>query len=111
MKHNSAAAVIVVVAIFVLVALPVLYVASVGPALVLAQRGVIQSDENSFAAKFYSPLSFAHSNCEPARQGLDWYVSLWDSPAQPPTGPAPTYSAPTPSPTPSPPNLAPASGS
>ncbi len=105
MKHNSAAAVVVVIAILVLVALPVLYVASVGPAVLLAQRGVIQGDENSFAARFYSPLSFAHSNCEPARQALDWYVSLWDSPAQPPTGPA--YSAPTPSP----PNLAPASGS
>jgi hypothetical protein len=111
MKHNSAAAVVVVIAILVLVALPVLYVASVGPAVLLASRGMIQGDENSFAARFYSPLSFVHSNCEPARQALDWYVSLWDSPAGAPRVPTPTYSAPTPSPTPLPPNLAPAGGS
>jgi len=109
MKHNSAAAVVVVIAILVLVALPVLYVASVGPAVLLASRGMIQGDENSFAARFYSPLSFAHERCPPVGQALDWYIALWDSPVPAPPGPVPAYSAPTPSPPP--PNLAPASGS
>ena len=76
---NSSGGFAVAIATVVLtLAAPLLYVASVGPAIALAERGVISDDENSPASKFYFPLRFAHENCEPIGQVLDCYTSFWE---------------------------------
>lgn len=85
-KHSSGGVAIAVALVLLLLGAPLLYVASVGPAVALVNRGVISGDENSPAVKFYAPLEYLHSSCEPIQGGLDWYVSLWDSlaPVAPP---------------------------
>lgn len=67
------------VAIVTLVILPLLYVASIGPAVWLADRGLISTDEDSGAALFYRPLEIVVEHCEPVEEGLELYVSLWES--------------------------------
>lgn len=78
----SSAGVAVAAAVLVLTVLgaPLLYVASIGPAIALAEKGIISDEENSPAGKFSIPLTFAHENCKPFGDALDWYVELWESP-------------------------------
>lgn len=69
----------VLVAIATLMLLPVLYLASLGPAIWLAERGFISTDQNSAAAIAYHPLEIACENCELLAQGIEFYASLWES--------------------------------
>jgi hypothetical protein len=66
--------------VFLLLAAPLLYVASVGPAILLAENGIISDEENSPATMFYLPIAIASENCEPFSKALNWYVEFWESP-------------------------------
>ena len=58
---------------FLLVALPVLYVLSVGPVALFAKR--LDLSPRPFRA-FYTPLVWLHDHT-PLEKPLDWYVKLW----------------------------------
>jgi hypothetical protein len=77
---SSGAAAALAVAIVVLVLLPLLYVASIGPVVWLADRDLIQVDDDSAVALIYRPLEVACEFCSPLEDGLELYISLWESP-------------------------------
>ena len=57
-----------------ILAIPLIYVLSSGPADVLRQRGFI-SVPNFIA--FYSPLGWLSRHCPPFASFLEWYVGLF----------------------------------
>ena len=73
--HGSAAAVVVVM-LMITVMLPVLYVLSLGPVIMMVERGGMAPD---FWARFYWPLEWLHEHVEFVRPLLDWYIKLWRS--------------------------------
>src|SRR5262245_40461888 len=96
MRVSGSAAAVVCVVILVLV--PLLYVASVGPAVWSASRGYI----GEWALVVYFPLELLADACEPIGTALERYVELWDTPvvmsSPPPAMPIPTMAAPLPAP-------------
>ena len=74
-KRGGAAAVLVVV--IALTLLPMLYVASSGPAIVCRDRGVISQET---LVTIYWPVSWAIQNVPVAGRALDWYCNLWHTP-------------------------------
>jgi hypothetical protein len=68
----------------VLALLPLLYVASIGPANLLVDR--LDLDLDSFQAA-YAPVDWLAAHT-PLRRPLEWYVDLW-APAESPPAPAP----------------------
>ncbi|HEX5106141.1 MAG TPA: hypothetical protein VFV87_20115 [Pirellulaceae bacterium] len=85
MRKSSGLTVVVVAAILLLMLAPLLYVAAIGPVVWLADRGMIDVDEHSIAAKVYAPLEWSANECEPVAGALEWYVQLWSAPpASPP---------------------------
>lgn len=71
--HGSSAMVVAVI-LLVAVLLPVLYVLSVGPVIMMIERGGTDAE---FWAWFYTPLEWLHEHVEFTRSFLDWYVELW----------------------------------
>ena len=55
----------------------VLYVLSVGPAVMMEEKGMISKD-NGFLLKLYSPLGWAYENT-PLHKPLGMYLHLWSS--------------------------------
>lgn len=68
-RKNSAAA----VALIGILMLPLLYVLSLGPAVMIIDHTGCGED---FAEVVYYPLIWLHENT-PLRASLDWYVGLW----------------------------------
>jgi hypothetical protein len=59
----------------VVVALPLLYVISIGPAIWFSDRGIIQK---SVVASIYAPVYWVYERGPVSIQsGMDWYVELW----------------------------------
>jgi hypothetical protein len=59
-----------------LVGLPLLYVASVGPANWLLSRGHIHGSAEDFLQAFYAPLQWISDHSEIAKRGLYWWADL-----------------------------------
>lgn len=71
---QGSAAAVVVVMLVTMVLLPLLYVLSVGPVIMMIERGVLDTE---FWAWFYGPLEWLHDHVAFIRPFLDWYVRLW----------------------------------
>lgn len=82
-SSRSFSAPIAVVAIFLMIVLPLLYMLSIGPAVWLESRGHIDAPEDSAIVKFYWPLHWLIERSGPAMTVFDWYVGFWE--ASPPT--------------------------
>ena len=75
-KQSGGGAVVAAIIVLVLIILPVIYVASVGPAVWLAENKVISSEPGSAVTIIYSPLESASSS--PAVEApLKWYIELF----------------------------------
>lgn len=70
----SSAALMMVVMLSALVLLPLLYVLSVGPVIMMIERDNLEPE---FWEWFYGPLEWLHEHVEITRPFLDWYVRLW----------------------------------
>lgn len=57
-------------------ALPVLYVLSVGPVAKAIELATGDPSPPQWARQFYAPLRWLHDNTPMARP-LEWYVALW----------------------------------
>lgn len=75
MRRPSGPAIAVIVLLGVIVALPAIYVASMGPALVMVCNGVI---DREFYWAAYMPLTWIADRSEYFRDWLVWYVELWE---------------------------------
>jgi hypothetical protein len=60
--------------LLVLVALPVLYVLSLGPAIWLGHNRMVNTD---ILQTIYSPLEWLYNNVEATKPLFDWYLSFW----------------------------------
>src|SRR5262245_48567431 len=74
MRGGSAVA---VVAVMILVVLPLLYVLSAGPAVVLYTRGVLGTGGDRVFETVYSPLEWACQKSDLIGRPTQWYVELW----------------------------------
>ncbi len=70
-KRGGCAAVVVVLAL-----LPILYVASIGPAVRLATRGIISLEAINV---IYAPISWAMGHSSALRAAMEWYCKWWMS--------------------------------
>lgn len=70
-QHSGS--VFAVMAILVVLCLPILYVLSLGPAILLMRHGWLDDSSVEIA---YLPLTWLHEHT-PLRQPLEWYASLW----------------------------------
>ena len=68
----------VVVAAGLLLALPVLYVLSIGPAVWIHQNGNLSADTKAAIETAYAPLEGLANAFEPIEDALDWYVEFWE---------------------------------
>jgi hypothetical protein len=71
MQRSSGGAAIVVTILVLLVFAPLLYVASVGPAVWFVERGLVSAEPDSVIVVFYSPLEFVAQNSNSAQITLD----------------------------------------
>ena len=62
-----------------LLALPLLYVLSLGPAVKLTEAGLIAGPVEGWLTRFYVPLAWLHERYSPAQAALDWYLMLWSA--------------------------------
>ena len=53
---------------------PLLYILSCGPAVILINRGYLSQD--GFQVVYY-PLDLAARSSRPIRESLEWYTRLW----------------------------------
>jgi hypothetical protein len=63
---------LVFAAIVIVLALPALYVLSVGPMIWLANHDYISKEGN-----LYSPLQWGRDHCEPFNRAVSWYMGLF----------------------------------
>jgi len=63
---------LVFVAIVIVLALPALYVLSVGPMIWLVNHNYISPEGN-----FYVPLQWGRDYCEPFNRAVSWYMGLF----------------------------------
>jgi len=75
-KESGAARIMIFAVVGVLIALPVIYVLSTGPAMWLNNHRYISSDEG-FVWEFYGPLRWVTSHCKPVNDFVLWYVNLF----------------------------------
>jgi hypothetical protein len=73
-KQKSRAAPLMACCLIVLMLLPVLYVLSLGPAVWLVERQMLNLE---IAQWFYFPLEFLSERSEFIRNSLTWYVGLF----------------------------------
>ena len=52
--------------------LPVLYVLSIGPVVML-----VKGEPPMWFQVFYYPLAWLASSCKPFQDALNWYMGLW----------------------------------
>ena len=74
-SDTSRGAGFVVAFTLILVLLPILYCAGLGPAIWFVKTTGI--DPTLFQA-IYRPLEWLHDNVDILRPPLDWYIDLWD---------------------------------
>jgi hypothetical protein len=71
------------------VALPLLYVLSIGPSAWLTTRHLMPQSLGRATKHLYDPIEFLMARVpKPVEQALRWYVRLWYSSAPPPDTPA-----------------------
>lgn len=75
-ESHSRTGAIVAILIFAMVALPLLYVLSVGPATWLAARGYVDLES---IRPFYWPIIALHDACPPLQPALQTYVAFFES--------------------------------
>lgn len=73
---QGSAAAVVVVMLMITVMLPVLYVLSLGPVIMMIERGGMSTE---FWQWFYAPLEWLCEHVDFIRTFVEWYVSLWRS--------------------------------
>ncbi|HVW03333.1 MAG TPA: hypothetical protein VHB77_23420 [Planctomycetaceae bacterium] len=59
-----------------LLAVPMLYVGSLGPMAWMDAQGWLGSDARAVAEIFYEPLGMVGERCAPFGSFLDWYVEV-----------------------------------
>jgi len=74
-RRESSGQVVVVVALLLLFLLPVLYVLSLGPAIMLSEHGYLNSEVWDWV---YAPLVLIYESCPPTQKPLEWYASLFE---------------------------------
>ena len=65
------------VVVAVVLAIAVLYTASVGPGLLIARHGILPESLNVAIRVAYMPLFLLTKDNEALRQALFWYLELW----------------------------------
>ena len=65
--------------LIVVMTVPMAYVLSCGPIILLWKRGYV----GGWVAGLYGPLDSACVWCKPLQQARDWYLSLWAPPPIP----------------------------
>jgi hypothetical protein len=88
-KHDRGAAALLATLGILAPLLPMLYVAAIGPLVSLNNRGYFGSDTQEALIFVYWPLEWTAQHCEPVGTALEWYVSLWTPPIEPPPPPKP----------------------
>jgi hypothetical protein len=96
MRQSNGNVAVVMATVLVVILAPVLYVASIGPAVWLADRKMINTGEGSAAVLIYAPIQFASDKSETAEVAVTWYTSLFVS--RPPVRAQPIYDDPIPQP-------------
>ncbi len=71
---HSSAAMVAVLMLVVIVLLPLLYVLSTGPILMMVSRGRMEPE---FWKWFYAPLEWLYDNVKFVQAFFDWYFQLW----------------------------------
>ena len=70
----------VAVAVLALVLFLLLYIASVGPVVWLADRGLFAAEPGSVIDMVYLPLTAAANTSSSVRAALEWYIGLFHVP-------------------------------
>lgn len=73
-RERSGSAVVVILLLAGLFALPMAYCLSLGPVVWLIEK---QGVDSSYFQTIYAPLDWLHSHVEWTRPLLEWYVGLW----------------------------------
>jgi hypothetical protein len=60
-----------------LIALPVLYVLSIGPMLWLSEKGFLKGATYKTFDKWYGPLGWLNDKLPGFGRALNWYADLW----------------------------------
>lgn len=79
-KETKGGAALVAVAILALVLFLLLYVASVGPVVWLADRGLFAAEPGSVIDVIYRPLTGAANRSSMVRAALEWYIGFFHVP-------------------------------
>ena len=77
MRHSNRGTVVLLALVLALVVTTVLYVASVGPFIWLADRDLL---DQAKIEHLYAPLGFASKRSPPVKRTLDQYISLFRGP-------------------------------
>ncbi len=77
MRQSNGLVAVLAVIVIVLVLAPILYVASIGPAVWLSEKGIINADEGGIVVTFYGPLTCAADSNATVEAALKWYASLF----------------------------------
>ena len=73
-SSKSANKVVVILAVLIMASLPLLYVLSVGPALLLVQRGHCGVDCWRIV---YRPIIFCSDKSKRVNDAFQWYIAQW----------------------------------
>ena len=79
-QRKTVAAPVVVAAVLLLVMLPILYLAALGPLTRWEVQGRLSKDVLLVIREIYTPVRFAADTFPPFRRALGWYVGLWMPP-------------------------------
>jgi hypothetical protein len=79
MRQFNGSVVVLTAIVVLVIAVPLVYVASLGPVSWLAERGMISTDEGSVATTVYAPLQYASNNSPAAETAIVWYTSFFVS--------------------------------
>lgn len=75
-RITSTASITAIALVAMLILLPVLYVASVGPVL-YCDRTMNEGNSPRWIAVVYAPLVYLAESNEAADNALNWYLELW----------------------------------
>ena len=62
-----------------LIVLPILYILSIGPLIWLADRNYVSRETAQRIVVIYEPLQWPSSRCQPLKDFIGWYQSLFRS--------------------------------
>ena len=74
MKRPEGRAAVVLVLVALLIALPMLYILSSGPAILLVDTGLVPM---AVVRVVYAPIGWLEHNSPACREFIQWYVGLW----------------------------------